>query len=128
MVKGLFDWAVHFGIREFFKMIIFEKKQQFLKNQNPHNFFVFQTTESIHTFLESSHQTGIMRGGQNSDIATRLFNRAPFSLYCGTHCSSVYILLYNIKNLLYWGTPLCWQPCRQHPNAGPYCNLRIRWP
>ena len=75
MVNALFDWVVHFGIRELFKIEKIKKyfkKSQLLKNQNPRNFFVFQTTESIHTFLESSRQTGIIRWGQNSDIATRL--------------------------------------------------------
>ena len=50
--------------------------------------FCLLTTETIHTFLESSHQTGIIRWGQNSDIATRLGTRAKFILYWRTHCNS----------------------------------------
>ena len=88
LVKAPFDLVVHFGIREFIKLQylkIFEEIFFFWKIKI--NFFVFQTTESIHTFLESSHQTGIIRWGQNSHIATRLGHRASFSLYWGTHCT-----------------------------------------
>ena len=64
---------------------IFEKKNQFLKSQNPCNLFVFQATVSIQTFLESYHQTGIIRWGQNSDIATRLGHRAQLVAFTGEH-------------------------------------------
>ena len=95
LLKPLFDWVVYFGIRSILELGNFLKlpnlkifeKSHFLKNQNPHNFFVFQTTESIHTYLKSSHQTGIISWGQNFDIATGLGPRAPFSLYWGTHCN-----------------------------------------
>ena len=59
----------------------------FLINQNPHNCFVFQTTESF--LVESPHQNGIIRWGQNSDIAMRLGHRAPFTAFTGEHAVAV---------------------------------------
>ena len=75
-------------LEDFFKIAKFKNSKIPIlnKNQNPRNFFVFWATRAIHTFLESSHQTGIIRWGQNSDIVTGLGPKVQFNIYWWTHC------------------------------------------